>query len=107
MSARLSRTSPSRGGAVRTTDGCPLPSISSHQLVDRDAGAAADVECAASLRRARAARVRLGDVGDVDEVARLLAVAEDRHRFAVQQPVGEDRNHVAVGVVALVAGRRR
>ena len=42
------------------------------------------------------------DVVDEDEVARLLAVAEDRHRLPPQQPVGEDGHHagLAVGILA-------
>ena len=41
-------------------------------------------------------------VVDVDEVPRLLPVAEDRARLAGQQPAGEDGDHagLAVGVLA-------
>ena len=50
------------------------------ELVERDAVAAGDVVDAARRRRALACAsdVRLDDVVDVGEVARLLAVAEDR-----------------------------
>ena len=57
--------------------------------------------CTPSLGAGRG-HVGGGDVADVDEVARLLAVAEDRHGHAAQDAVGEDRDDVAVGVVALV-----
>ena len=53
----------------------------------------------AALRRLE---VGARDVADVDEIARLLAVAVDRDRLAVQHAVSEDRNDVAVGVVPLV-----
>ena len=46
--------------------------------------------------------VRLGDVPHVDEVPRLLAVTVDRERQPAQHAMREDRDHVAVGVVALV-----
>ena len=39
---------------------------------------------------------RRDDVADVDEVARLAAVAEDRHLVARAQPVHEDRDDAAL-----------
>ena len=52
--------------------------ISAHQIVDGDAGAAGDVERAGDAAALAGPVVRFGDVADVDEVARLLAVAVDR-----------------------------
>ena len=46
--------------------------------------------------------VRLHDVADVDEVAGLIAVAEDRDPFASQHLEDEDRDGVTVGVEPLV-----
>ena len=46
--------------------------------------------------------VGLRDVCHVDEVPRLLAIAEDDEVSAGAEPLGEDRDDVAVGVVALV-----
>ncbi len=53
-------------------------------------------------RAAASPIVRLGDVVHRHEVARLLAVAVDGERLPAKQPVHEDRDDVAVGVVALV-----
>ena len=47
------------------------------------------------------------DVVDVDEVARLLAVAEDRDRLAAQQVAEEDAEHALVGIVPGLARARR
>ena len=57
------------------------------QLVERDPVVAGDVEHVARQRSAARARreVRLDDVVDVGEVARLLAVAEDQRRLAAQR----------------------
>src|SRR5262245_46148343 len=72
------------------------------ELVDGERRSRADVEGAAQARRLAGADVRLRHVGDVDEVARLLAVAVDQERLPIEQAAGPDRHHVAVRVIALV-----
>src|SRR5947207_1746637 len=64
------------------------------QLVDRRLDARADVVDAAGVldRRQHAA----DDVADVDEIARLPAVAVDRRRLARRHPLEEDRDHTAL-----------
>ena len=42
-----------------------------------------------------------GDVAGVDEVARLLAVAVDRERFALGEALGEDADDAALATIAL------
>ena len=65
------------------------------RLVEREhrrLRAAPDVEDAAALVRRRGEQ-RRDDVADVDEVAGLQAVAEDRRPVAACEPVEEDRDH--------------
>ena len=47
------------------------------------------------------------DVVDEDEVAGLLAVAEDRARLRRQQAAGEDRDHAGLAVRDPGGGRTR
>ena len=61
-----------------------------------------DVEGSRHAGRHRGPGVGLDDVANVDEVARLLAIAKDGDRLAAQHLEREDRDHVAVGVEALV-----
>ena len=56
------------------------------QLVERDASAGRDVDhFAGRVRRLARAQHAVDDVGDVGEVARLLAVAVDGRLAAVEQ----------------------
>ena len=103
MSARLSRTSPGLGGAWRTVGSRPeaTPSSVMRRLIEMRVPLPM-LKATAHALRGRGPQVGLDDVGDVDEIARLLAVAEDRERFSPQHLEGEDRNDVAVGVEPLV-----
>ncbi len=73
-----------------------------HQLVDRDPLAAADVEGAGHAAGRRRLEVRLHHVVDVDEIAGLLAVAEDRDGATLEDLRDEHRDDAAIGVVPLV-----
>src|SRR5262249_14552028 len=64
------------------------------QLVHRHFDAGADVVHAAYMLGRGQDPVH--DVADVDEVARLLAAAEDRRLLACREPLEEDRDHAAL-----------
>ena len=64
------------------------------QLVDGHGRSCRDVDdLAAHRRRVRRANGRIDHVGDVREVARLLAVAVDRHRTTLGDVRDEQRDH--------------
>src|SRR5262249_42602735 len=56
----------------------------SHQIVDRDPQAAADVERSAHTRLRGRPDVRLHHVAHIDEIARLPAIAEDGQPLAAE-----------------------
>ena len=64
------------------------------QLVDRRLDPGADVVDTACV--AGRGQHAANDVADVDEVARLLAVSEDRRLLAGSEPFEEDRDHAAL-----------
>ena len=69
------------------------------ELVDRERAPAAEIDDAAARRgRVERAHPSLDDVVDVDEVARLLAVAEDGDRLAAQQVAREDPEHALIRI---------
>ena len=69
------------------------------ELVDRERAPAAEIDDLAARRgRVERAHPTLHDVVDVDEVAGLLAVAEDGDRLAAQQVAGEDAEHALIRV---------
>src|SRR4029077_2505511 len=65
------------------------------QLQDRRRDTAADVEDAANRRRSGGEQ-RSDDVADVDEVARLVPIAEDLGLPPIAQPIEEDRDDTAL-----------
>ena len=66
---------------------------------------AAEIEYAAARRRrVQRANPALHDVVDEDEVARLLAVAEDGDRLAAQHVAREDAEHALIGIVIGLPG---
>src|SRR5262249_4191741 len=60
------------------------------QLVDRRLGACADIRDAGRVRERHPAGDRVGNIPDVDVVARLLPVAVDDARFAGEKSRRED-----------------
>ena len=99
MSACESRTSPARGSAYTGFTCAPtIARIVSNRAVERDAAAGRDVDhLAAGVRRLAGPQHAVDDVGDVGEVARLLAVAVDGRRPSVEQRRREQRDHARVG----------
>ena len=95
MSARLSRTSPTRAGSKIGLMFVPKRAVDSvHELQQVERLAAGDVDRAADRsRRVGGQQVAVDDVVDVREVARLLAVAEDRRPPAGQHFGDELRDH--------------
>ena len=66
-------------------------------LIERDASAvAAVVDLAGDAIGARGLQIQLGHVFHVGEVARLLAIAENRRRRAIQRGLHEEREHAGV-----------
>ena len=94
-SRTLRSTSPGRAGACVASASTPATrrQASKSSLTDVSV-LGADVEDAAVAAGRR--EHRRDDVADVDVVARLLAVAEDRHALAGAQPVDEDRDDAAL-----------
>ena len=69
------------------------------ELVDRQRPPAAEVEDAAGRgRRVQCPHPPLDDVVDEDEVARLLAVAEDGDRLATQEVARENAQHTLIRI---------
>ncbi len=98
MSANECFTSPGLGGANSGSSGTAGDSAHGGDEVEHRLGvAAADVaDVARGSRRRCGAERRVHDVGDVGEVARLLAVAEDDRPSALDRKPHEARHHAAV-----------
>jgi len=110
MSARESRTSPARGSAWRGTMRVPKRSL-------RAATSSSRGDAGSPCRRCRPGRrlpgrlllihERVDDVGDVNEIARLQAVAEDGRDASLGQGLHEDGDDAGVGLADPGADRRR
>ena len=62
------------------------------QFIDRNAPPAGNVEDARGLRFCRQEHIRRDHVLDINEIPRLLPVAENRKRLPLQRVVNEDRH---------------
>ena len=91
---------PGGAGRGRRHLGAGLGHHGAQELVDRRLAPGPDVAHEAPAAR-RGPDERVDDVVDEDEVPRLLAVPEDRHRPTAHDAVGEDGDHarLAVGIL--------
>ena len=100
------RMSPGRSGSWRSRDGAAEDvAKDGDQAVEGDRGAGGDVVGAdGRRRRGRRKEDRLDDVGNVDEVARLLAVAVEDRPLPGAEGVDEAGDGRGVGAARILAG---
>src|SRR5207302_762607 len=72
------------------------------ELVYGDATSATDVEGSGNTSAFSSSDVRLYYVAHVDEIPRLLAIAENGERLSTEHPENEDRDNISVRVVSLI-----
>ena len=99
------RISPARGGRWRASS--RVPASSAMTRASSSTEVAMPVQTlntgASGGREPHRRQQRRDDIGDVDEVARLPAVAEDVDRRAAADALAEDRDHAGIGRARVLA----